>query len=874
MQVTILTVVGLLAALAPVRAADGQFAWLDEAPEDEFVLVCGLNVTGGWQDADEARLIVHFRDEANFICARLLGGKAQFVRVADGTSEELGSGGALPSGQAELCLRRRRGSLILVADGKAICRAAEYGTWGGKVGYWLRGDGVTLEEPGLQELGEISFADNFMREAFQVNSWEPLSGSWYQQGLPSSKTEVQKTANPFSCRARADEQALTAAGYWFWDDYSFTAAARADKDGAFGLALRAHDGDNFYAFRWCRGLQEAGRRVDAQQLIKVVDGQVEVLAENPGPYGVKEWYRITLRAAGTRLEALVEDTVVLEAEDETFAQGRAALYAAQCQQAYFDDAEAESWTRFADRFASGLGAWEVVAGSWEGKPGLATGHGSADEAALVISGGEHWRSYIAGAQVSPGSAQSIGVVGGYRDRDNYYVFRGTRPGKRGGLAKWEIVCVADGESKVVGTGLASWPGTKTAGVALELGGGRLVGRVFGTAVVDVADITHLAGRWGLMVGGPRTAQFREAVVEFLPPPPPPAPVTEQFTREGTMSDWARPAGLWYQGVDGRWWSKTLIFNDVLLSLRLPSLPAGAHVSVLLTDDAGADDYTAITVRPGAQSGLQCSVEREDQTLAAASVTCGPQPLLTVDKRGRSLVASLDGEPVVCATDGAPMRGGRVAVHLEGCRVSLNGAVVQSTHLRDYTFSRAPTAWRSQYGIWEVTSRWSCSPGWAWFGGRGHKSPLLWTKQSFSGDQTLDIWAALGMDLDRGPGYSHPSDINATICGDGENLCSGYSFILAGENNTSTMLLKGTKVVAQNPEMVFTNPTSGNMGFHRHWFHVRVEKLGPKLTMYVDDQRALQWTDPEPLDGGHIGFWSYQANRPLIARAMVSYERGR
>ena len=53
---------------------------------------------------------------------------------------------------------------------------------------------------------------------------------------------------------------------------------------------------------------------------------------------------------------------------------------------------------------------------------------------------------------------------------------------------------------------------------------------------------------------------------------------------------------------------------------------------------------------------------------------------------------------------------------------------------------------------------------------------------------------------------------------------------------------------------------------------RVEKLGPKLTMYVDDQRALEWTDPEPLEGGHIGFWSYQSNRPVIARAMVASDR--
>jgi len=128
-----------------------------------------------------------------------------------------------------------------------------------------------------------------------------------------------------------------------------------------------------------------------------------------------------------------------------------------------------------------------------------------------------------------------------------------------------------------------------------------------------------------------------------------------------------------------------------------------------------------------------------------------------------------------------------------------------------------------------------------------------------------------MDMPKEPGYSHPSDINAILCGDGADLCSGYSFILAGDNNTKSKMLKGNDVVGENPEIKFINPVSMNFAFHRHWFDIRIDKVGGHITYSVDGNPVTEWTDADPIDAGKVGFWSWQNNGILIARARMAAE---
>jgi hypothetical protein len=256
-------------------------------------------------------------------------------------------------------------------------------------------------------------------------------------------------------------------------------------------------------------------------------------------------------------------------------------------------------------------------------------------------------------------------------------------------------------------------------------------------------------------------------------------------------------------------------------------------------------------------------------LGQAEVGAAPEHSLRVDKVGTTLRAWLDDAPVLAVNDATWLDNSGLDLASDGAYLDLNRVETYSTHLREYTFAGAPTDWRPTLGVWQVTDRWSCFPGWAWFGGSKHKSPLVWSKRQFWGDQTFEFWAGLEMDTtpERG-GYTHPSDINCTIAGDGQNLCSGYSFVFAGDNNTKTKILRGNAVVAETNAVRLVNPNTGNFDFHRHWFHVRVVKLGPELFMAVDGQWVLRWQDPQPLAGGHVAIWSYN-NGILVARARAS-----
>jgi len=55
---------------------------------------------------------------------------------------------------------------------------------------------------------------------------------------------------------------------------------------------------------------------------------------------------------------------------------------------------------------------------------------------------------------------------------------------------------------------------------------------------------------------------------------------------------------------------------------------------------------------------------------------------------------------------------RVGLQVSGLSVSAGDVEILSDHVYDYTFADAPTDWTVATGIWEITSRWTCSPQWS------------------------------------------------------------------------------------------------------------------------------------------------------------------
>jgi hypothetical protein len=342
-----------------------------------------------------------------------------------------------------------------------------------------------------------------------------------------------------------------------------------------------------------------------------------------------------------------------------------------------------------------------------------------------------------------------------------------------------------------------------------------------------------------------------------------------------MSGWASPKGAWVED-DDVFWNRADLYGPSWVVFRVgrEARSSGTVTALLRADGRNVESgYQLSVVTERGSSGVLLGLKRQGETVATHRMDLGKSDgtaEVALSQRGGQVLGEVDGVCVVYFNDPQPLTGTRGGIATDGVRVDLADAHVFSERLLDYTFTEAPTDWAPQNGRWQTVDRWPCYRGWAWFGGVGHKVPLIWSKRVFEGDMTLEFYAAIQMDLPEEPGYSHASDINCTICGDGQRIDSGYSFIFAGFRNKASAILRKHEVVAKTEKFKFDKPVSMNLDFQRHWFHIRVEKRRGRLRFYIDDELALEYDDPEPLSGGRVGFWTYD-NGLVIARARVSYE---
>ena len=59
--------------------------------------------------------------------------------------------------------------------------------------------------------------------------------------------------------------------------------------------------------------------------------------------------------------------------------------------------------------------------------------------------------------------------------------------------------------------------------------------------------------------------------------------------------------------------------------------------------------------------------------------------------------------------------------------------------------------------------------------------------------------------------------------------------------------------------------------HRVWFHVKIRKDGPMLTMWVDGVQVFQVKDDQPLTGNRFAIWTWK-NGVMIAQVRVSSDQ--
>lgn len=232
--------------------------------------------------------------------------------------------------------------------------------------------------------------------------------------------------------------------------------------------------------------------------------------------------------------------------------------------------------------------------------------------------------------------------------------------------------------------------------------------------------------------------------------------------------------------------------------------------------------------------------------------------------------------VTCLTAGVAHADAPSAIGFQGEMPALHDVDVRSSNVYDYTFTSAPTDWRVQAGVWEMTNRWSCSPGWSWFGGRSEEIAAVWNKRKFSGDFSVQFYFAFKMGLTGTTTWKYrPSDVAVSFCGDGKNLGSGYSFVIGANENSHSVLMKQGKMVAQSvsPDAILPSMVDGEPAMellHRHWWYVKVNKVGNRVECWLDNKLLFTYNDPKPLDAGQIALWTYN-NGIMLSRVQVFYE---
>jgi hypothetical protein len=221
------------------------------------------------------------------------------------------------------------------------------------------------------------------------------------------------------------------------------------------------------------------------------------------------------------------------------------------------------------------------------------------------------------------------------------------------------------------------------------------------------------------------------------------------------------------------------------------------------------------------------------------------------------------------------------IGLQGAVPDFEKVEIASSHVYDYTFASAPTDWRVQSGVWEMTNRWSCSPGWSWFGGRSDETAAIWNKRKFSGDVSVQFYFAFKMGLAGTTAWKyHPSDMAITVGGDGKNLSSGYTYIIGANDNARSLLMRSGEVVRENttadallPTYTDGEPDAGHKEYeklHRRWWYVRIDKVGSRVSCYLDNKLLFSYDDPKPLDTGQIALWTYN-NGIMLSRVQVYYQ---
>lgn len=524
--------------------------------------------------------------------------------------------------------------------------------------------------------------------------------------------------------------------------------------------------------------------------------------------------------------------------------------------------------------------------SWRGTP--------TDGAAFCVTGKPYWEDYTFSAAVRPAADGAVGIAANMVDARNGLLVRWTpandRSSRGNTLALYKLV---DGEQALLGKSRGGYlPGQwYKLSIVSDLEG--IAVQVDGEERLSVKNVTPWRGGVGLYIEGKNSAVFdditvygrtlnKDLITENLL-----STITDRIRNdEKGMQEWATLRSDWtlsqmspgdptYGKETG--FHRLDFYGDHRLSATVVPRISKSGKLILCLCGNGRDltsGYRAV-VEHGMTQPPKTTYTLYRDTAVVATKTLNPldagtEYTMRLARIGNTLQLEQDGDVVLSFTDPKPLAGQRPAYYAEGNLAPVRKALVISANMLDYLFADAPTDWTTE-GVWQPTTRWSCSPNWSFLAGYSRGNAILWHKKRFTGDQTFEAFVGLKMEYPREREIYDVRyrNFSITFCSDGHNPLTGYTGIFGAPDETGTPNRRS--VLYRNGVEVgsafITVPGRGTA--HRQWFDLMLKKRGNVVEFWIEGQPAISYTDKEPITGGVPGVWTSDSCISM-ARARVLF----
>jgi hypothetical protein len=846
------------------QAPPESFEVLDDSLEQagDFDLKGTVAATRG------AEVVSAYWSPQQYRAVRLTGDRLCVVRVEGGRETEVASTTvAARNGSRALEVRRRNGDVFVRLDGRPVLSALDGPAQQGVVA--ARG----VDDCSFHAAEPVDFTDDFMRLPTEASEWQALAGTWAVQQDKGDRNagEINMSANPFRFEAKAPAEGPGRAvvGQWFWDDCDLSVAVRPQ---AARVALLGHwrgPGD-------CIGLRVGVTKDPAAavetELVQWDGGTERVLARAPGGCRWDQWAKLGLRLSGGYLQGLLNGQVVVQALDEVRACGQAGL-AVEGGTALFDDFSAQAWEAMPRSYGTDASLdWDAERGTFQVTTGAEPAvvvRGKPD--ARVLSAWTGLDAYRCWTTVKLGNAPAAGLYLRYQGPRQYYLAALTRG--EDGKTHVQLRRANRGEETVLADKALEGDRSLPRTLLVEATGDRLQVFVDGQPCADLTDEGPRWGRVGLYASSEAPAEFRttgalpvDQAVHLVDD------LTPGFAGIIDRNIWAGKANFLYADPQdlNLFWHRGQFAGDVTVKLgvrKQPGVPTTV-ASLCLGDATGlSGGYEVRITRNWDEADVKVDVLRRGEAVAQGTARLPSTRDAFEAELSRSrgaLICRLDGEAALTYRDAEPLDARWVGMKLVGSAINPDDTRVETPDARSCTFAQAATDWLPESGTWEVSSRWSCTPGWTWYAGWGDKDTWTTTREAFVGDQRVDAFMGCKMmDVPGNPDRKKEvlQDLRIGLCTTPGDPNSGYRFIVGGRDNTWTAIQKNGVTLA---EVRWSLPQAG---MHNDWTLISAMKRGNELRLEWEGNILVRCTDPDPLPAGRVSLGTYN-NGVLIPKVTI------